>query len=117
MESINQYFYQLNVNELHEPTIVNDSQKKSARQFILSQNFPNPFNPTTTINYTLTKSTNISLELFDCLGRKILDIDNGYRISGTHTVNLNASTLSSGVYFYKLTTTEYSETRKLVLLK
>ena len=82
-------------------------------------NYPNPFNPTTIITYQLATPSDVQLELFDVLGRKIATLVNTRQASGTHTYTLNALqfSLSSGVYFYRVRTREFSETQKLLLMK
>ncbi|GJQ63173.1 MAG: hypothetical protein SCALA702_22260 [Melioribacteraceae bacterium] len=87
--------------------------------FTLSQNYPNPFNPVTTIRFTLPQSANISLKLYDVLGREVKTILSGELSAGLHQTELNASTLSSGVYFYRLESNDgkYNDVKKLMLLK
>ena len=83
----------------------------------LAQNYPNPFNPTTTISYTLPSRSRVSLDIYDVLGRSVDQIDLGTLSSGTHDVEYDGSSLSSGVYFYRLVSDFGNETRKMVLLK
>ncbi len=83
----------------------------------LFQNYPNPFNPTTTINYKLTKNIFVKLIIYDALGRKVKTLVNEYQNSGDHKVELDASNLSSGVYFYRLSTEDFTKTKKLILIK
>ena len=89
--------------------------------FHLSQNYPNPFNPSTKIDYSLPFDGNVKLTLFDISGRVLETLVNDVRSAGYYTVNFNASDLSSGVYFYRLTLTgnkqNYSATGKMTLLK
>lgn len=80
--------------------------------FILHQNYPNPFNPATVISYQLAVNSIISLKIFDALGREVAVLEDGLRNAGSHTVNFDASTLSSGVYFYRLEAGDFVETRK-----
>lgn len=86
-------------------------------EFELSQNYPNPFNPTTTINFNLPKSGKVVLKVFDVLGKEVTVLENGYKDSGRHSVNFDGSSLSSGLYFYKLDVGLFSQTKKLHLLK
>lgn len=83
----------------------------------VKQNFPNPFNPTTTIEFYLPKSSNINLSLIDSIGRVVKTITEGFYSQGNHQVKLNASGLASGVYFYKLQSGIFSITKKLILSK
>jgi hypothetical protein len=84
---------------------------------VLSQNYPNPFNPTTTINYELASDSHVRLKVYDVLGREILTLVNSDETAGPHQVLLNASELSSGVYFYRLRAGDFTDTRRLLLLK
>ncbi|MBS1516059.1 MAG: T9SS type A sorting domain-containing protein [Bacteroidetes bacterium] len=87
-------------------------------KFALEQNYPNPFNPVTKINFELPVNTNVSLQVFDVTGRMISEIISSKMYNaGYYSVEFNASILSSGVYFYKLTTTENNAIRKMVLIK
>ena len=83
----------------------------------LEQNYPNPFNPTTNIRYQLPQQADVSLQIFDITGRHIATLVDGTVPAGSHTVNFNASTLSSGVYFYKLQGEGINLTRKFTLIK
>ena len=96
-----------------------DNYKNSEipHSFNLSQNYPNPFNPTTIINYELPVTGNVRLSVFDVLGREVQTLVNERQSAGTHSVQFNASTLPSGIYFYRLESGINHETRKLLLLK
>ncbi len=83
----------------------------------LEQNYPNPFNPNTTISFTLTSPETVSLKVFDLLGREISTLASGSFSSGRHTINFDASNIPSGVYIYSLSTSKYSESKKMLLLK
>jgi len=85
--------------------------------YALGQNYPNPFNPTTTMEISLPKRSQVSLVVYDALGKVVAELMNGTYSAGVHKVNFNAINLSSGIYFYKLTAGEFSSTRKLMLLK
>ncbi len=87
------------------------------KQFLLNQNYPNPFNPSTIISYQLPTNGFVTLELFDILGRQVKTLVNERQTAGTHSVTFNASNLSSGVYFYRLTAGSYVQTKKLMLIK
>lgn len=84
----------------------------------LSQNYPNPFNPSTIIQYQLNEQTEVTLEIFDLLGRKVaVLIDGDRKVAGTHQVVFEASTLSSGIYIYKLETKDKALYKKMTLIK
>lgn len=94
-----------------------ESSKNEPGNFILYQNFPNPFNPVTTISFFLEKSSKVSLIIYDALGKKIISLIDEKQNPGNHSVNFDASDLGSGIYFYKLTSGNYSETKRMLLLK
>jgi len=83
----------------------------------LAQNYPNPFNANTNISYTLAEAGNVSLNVYDISGRLVTTLADGYQESGEHTASWDASEVSSGVYFYKLTTADCTATKKMHLLK
>jgi lysophospholipase L1-like esterase len=83
----------------------------------LEQNFPNPFNPTTTINYYLAKKSQVKLRVFDILGKVVATLFEGTKSNGSYEINFDGNHLSSGVYYYRLEADQYVETRKFVLLK
>lgn len=86
-------------------------------KFLLYQNYPNPFNPSTNIKFDIKKKEFVKLSVFDILGKKITELVNETLSAGTYNINFNASNFSSGVYFYKLETNGYSETKKMFLVK
>ena len=88
-----------------------------ATAFELSQNFPNPFNPSTVISYQLPANTLVTLKVYDVLGRLVRTLVNEPQTAGSHSATFNATSLSSGVYFYGLTAGSYVETKKLMLVK
>ncbi len=85
--------------------------------FSLEQNYPNPFNPSTTIRYNLPRSAKVLLTLYDMRGRKIMELQNSRQPAGSHKIVLDASGLSSGVYFYVFKAEGFMQARKLVLLR
>ena len=86
-------------------------------QFDLSQNYPNPFNPSTSIQFSLPEATHVRLDVFNSLGQLVYTLVNEQRSTGIHTVRFNAAGLSSGVYLYKITTADFSQTKKMLLVK
>ena len=85
--------------------------------YSLSQNFPNPFNPITTINYTIPKTSNVSIKLFNILGEEIATLVNETKNAGNYSILFNAIGLSSGIYFYQIKTNDFIATRKFTLTK
>jgi bacillolysin len=83
----------------------------------LAQNYPNPFNPRTTIAYTLAKEGHANLEIFDAAGHRVATLVDGVVGAGKHTVDFDASSLSSGIYFYRLAAEGVVQQKKMVLLK
>jgi len=86
-------------------------------KFSLSQNFPNPFNPVTTIRYTVPKESHVRIEVYDLNGRIVDCLVNVRMTPGDYTVKWNASEISAGVYFYRITAGNFSAVRKCVLIK
>jgi hypothetical protein len=95
-----------------------------AGKFTLSQNYPNPFNPSTSISYYLPINSDVKLEVFDMFGRKVASLVNERQSTGSHQATFNATSLSSGVYFYKLNasatngaSSSFTQTKKMLLVK
>ncbi len=85
--------------------------------FALGQNFPNPFNPATTIRYSLPSRSDVRLTIYDPLGREVAELVNGTQEAGSHEVRWNAGSLSSGVYYYRLSAGSAVEMKRLLLVK
>lgn len=83
----------------------------------LDQNYPNPFNPSTNISYALPQRSKVTLKVYDMLGREVATLFSGTKVQGQHSLKFDASTLSSGIYLYRLTTDFGSITKKMTLLK
>ena len=86
-------------------------------KFELSQNYPNPFNPNTSIKYQIAISSPVSLKIYDVLGNEVATLVNEVKPAGSYEVNFDASSLSSGTYFYKLHAGNVVKTKKMILLK
>ncbi len=86
-------------------------------RFAVDQNYPNPFNPSTSISFNLPTASSVTFEVFDILGRSVDLRDLGFRSSGQHVVEYDASALASGVYFYRIQTEYAAEAKKMILLK
>ncbi|MCX6152449.1 MAG: T9SS type A sorting domain-containing protein [Ignavibacteriales bacterium] len=85
--------------------------------FYLSQNYPNPFNPVTTIKYSLPIQKQVSIKVFDVLGREVKTLIDDLKLPGNYEVIFNATGLSSGIYFYRIDAGEFSKTKKMLVLK
>jgi hypothetical protein len=87
------------------------------KNFVLEQNYPNPFNPSTKISYRLPVTSKVTLKVYNALGKEIATLVNEELPAGSHEVEFNGSTLSSGVYFYQLKSNNFIETKKMIYLK
>ncbi|KAB2851488.1 MAG: T9SS type A sorting domain-containing protein, partial [Ignavibacterium sp.] len=85
--------------------------------FSLLQNYPNPFNPTTKIGYILKDRTNVRVAIMNTLGQEIAVLVNELKDEGLHEISFDASNLSSGIYFYSIQTSQFNETKKMILMK
>ena len=99
------------------PTSVQNNQNIRPDDIQLSQNFPNPFNPATTIEYQLPEKGFVTIKIFDMLGKAVATLVNQDKQPGTYTVEFNASNLASGIYFYQLKVQDFTLTKKMMLLK
>jgi len=102
---------------LSEITGVNENGDELPKKYALEQNYPNPFNPSTTFSFSISSESFISLKVFDILGSEVATIISQEMPAGKHSHQWNASSLSSGVYFYRLQAGSFIETKKLVLLR
>ena len=83
----------------------------------ISQNFPNPFNPTTKITYTIPEKSFVQLKVYDPFGKEVAVLINESKEAGNYEVEFNAGNLPSGVYFYRMKAGKFSKTRKFLLIK
>ncbi len=102
---------------INKITAVEPETKQIISEFELLQNYPNPFNPSTTISYTIPKAGNVSLKVYDMLGREVTTLINDYRIAGKYEVNFLVSNLASGLYIYKIQSGNFISTKKMMFLK
>ncbi len=98
--------------------INNEAISGTPQSFSLEQNYPNPFNPSTTINFSLPSASEVTLYVYDMLGRRVATLlDNEMMNASTHSVKFDASRLASGVYIYRLEAGEFTSTRRMMLIK
>ena len=113
--------YKLNVVYSVITDIEENSISGLPKDFNLSQNYPNPFNPSTNIRYDIPKSGNVTLKVYNELGKEVSTLVNSYQNAGSYEINFNASSaaggLTSGVYFYKLEADGFTSTKKMLLIK
>ncbi|MCA9734331.1 T9SS type A sorting domain-containing protein, partial [candidate division KSB1 bacterium] len=99
------------------PTSVTGSNSTIPDHFSLEQNYPNPFNPTTTIEYALPENSEVTLKIYDVTGRVVTELIKGQQNAGYHKVVFDASHLATGVYFFKLEANDFTNVKKLMLIK
>ncbi|RPI73912.1 MAG: T9SS C-terminal target domain-containing protein [Ignavibacteriales bacterium] len=96
---------------------VDDENSFAVNDYKLSQNYPNPFNPVTVISYQVPVKGFITLKVYDIIGREVQTLVNEEKAAGKYEIHFDASSLSSGVYFYKILSENYSDIKKMVFLK
>jgi hypothetical protein len=97
------------------PTSVDTDEVPEA--FVLNQNYPNPFNPQTSIRFGLPDASNVSLKVYDLIGREVATLINERLAAGYHTVSFDGSQVATGIYFYRINAGEYRDVRKMILIK
>jgi hypothetical protein len=98
-------------------SVEDENTLQSPVTFNLYQNYPNPFNPSTSIRYAISSNQFVKLKVYDVLGNEVATLFDEYKNGGDYEVNFNASGLSSGIYFYKLQSGSFVETKKMILLR
>jgi hypothetical protein len=111
------YTYRAYKFDWNNPVAVHQGNGKIPSAFELKQNFPNPFNPTTVINYSVPKASYVELAVFDITGKEIKKIISGNLQPGNYRASFDGSQYSSGIYFYRLSADNFSFTRKMILIK
>ena len=99
------------------PTEVEQENRIVPTEFVLQQNFPNPFNPVTQIKFSVPAASNVKLIVTDILGREVATLVNDELAAGNYNVNFDASSFSSGVYFYTIITDNFKQSKKMILMK
>lgn len=110
-------FVTTEVEFISEQFAVGAEEEESPQEFNLSQNYPNPFNPSTNISFNLPSAEEVSLKVYNLLGQEVAILVNSRMGSGTHTITFDSSRLASGVYIYRLISGEFSQTKKMMLIK
>ncbi len=98
-------------------TNINNNNNLTAKEFSLEQNFPNPFNPSTTIKFNIPKEGNVKISVYDISGKLVSTLVNEFKNAGSYELKFDGSNLSSGVYFYKMETNGYSDIKRMMLVK
>ena len=99
-----------------KPLNINEPKDIPAK-FNLFQNFPNPFNPTTTIKYNIPKDEHVKLVVYDVTGKVVKELVNEYKTAGIHSVEFNAGSYASGTYYFKIEAGGDKDIKKMMLLK
>jgi hypothetical protein len=100
-----------------EGTVGIDEENILPAEYTLDQNFPNPFNPATTINYSLPEATHAKIEVYNILGQKVAILVDEFKEAGYHSYVWRADRMPSGIYFYRITADEFAKTRKMLIIK
>jgi len=111
------YFSRYDIKGIIETTGFQERSLMTLEKFELSQNYPNPFNSETVIQYTLNRSSKVYLEVYNLAGIKVTTLVERHQSAGRHSSVFNAGNLSSGLYFYKITTDEFVSVCKMILIK
>lgn len=93
------------------------NNNQTPKDFALGQNYPNPFNPSTTINYTIPQASNVTIKVYDLLGHEVMNLVDGFKTAGNHSTFVDASNLASGVYVYKMNAGDFSDVKRMTLVK
>ena len=102
--------------------VIYENKDLIAEEFILYDNYPNPFNPSTNISYLISNREHVNIVIFDVNGSKVIELFNDYKSEGTYSIHWNGTNekgieVSGGVYFYSIQSGEFRQTKKMVLLK
>jgi len=109
------FYYKITFND--STTSIQELDPAVPGEFVLEQNYPNPFNPSTTIRFSLPAGEKTNLRVYNLLGQEVAELINADLPAGNHVVEFDAKSLSSGVYFYRLSTSGFSTTKKMILIR
>jgi uncharacterized protein (TIGR02145 family) len=110
--------YYLNIRPIKDkPIVVVNNETELPQSYSLSQNYPNPFNSSSIIRYSIKESGNVTINITDILGRQILVLVNEFKNPGEYSVSVDNSKISSGIYFYTMKSGNFSQTKKMIVLK
>jgi hypothetical protein len=112
----NQWSYRVYRYET-DGALTNTGENNYVNSFELSQNYPNPFNPVTKIDYSVAKAVNVNITVYNMLGQEVKTLVNRFMPAGKYSVNFNGNNLNSGIYFYKITAGEFTNVKKMTLIK
>ena len=99
------------------PPVMNVENENKPQSYKLAQNYPNPFNPLTKIMYQIPEANLVTIKVYDVLGNEIETLVNEEKNAGSYKVDFNGSALTSGIYYYRIITGNFSQTRKMALIK
>ncbi|NOX88948.1 MAG: S8 family serine peptidase [Calditrichaeota bacterium] len=102
---------------VENPSLAGENDQPIPKKFDLKPNFPNPFNPRTTISYQLAKAEHVQIKIYNTQGQRIMTLIDGVQPAGYYKLNFNAQNLASGIYFYKMKAGSFEKMRKMILLK
>lgn len=102
---------------MEAPTGIVNINNEVPSSYNLKQNFPNPFNPTTNITFSLPNSGLVTLKVYDMIGKEVATLVNEVKAAGNYIVGFNAANLPSGAYFYRLESNNFADTKKMMLIK
>lgn len=105
------------ITEYEGKDVINMNENNAPEKFELYQNYPNPFNPSTIIKYEIPVNSAVTVKIYDSIGQEVASLINEEQQAGSYSIKWNAARLSSGIYFYRLTAGQFSETKSMVLVK
>jgi hypothetical protein len=115
--SSSQQVQQTKMVSVTQPVGIQNTNNEVPDNYSLSQNYPNPFNPTTNINFSIPKDGNVSLKFYNSMGQEVATYVDGFLKAGVYNADFDGSNLSSGIYFYTLKSSDFVETKKMMLVK